>query len=574
MNLLKKAAAAVLMLTIYVAAALADDKILATSEPPMTFALVRSSQTGCEPNCPQWIQAEGQIMGDTAVKFSKFMKKIGYKPYPLLLTSGGGRVDAAMKMGRQIRKLKMDVAVGGTAYLSCSPQAKGCKLPKERNGVYSGYPYSARAYCNSACPMILAAGTRRVVGQWAFLGVHQVTTRWTTSQTQYKVKYRVKNGKKKVIAKKKVGREIVKQRTTTKLSPNQKLQITGYYKTMGVNPKIIDKIVATPASTILQLSQVEMLDLGLVTSLDQADLLTSMAICKGAKPAANCVVDESKAAVAEVSVVVKTNATVEPKPSIVSVVEKPKQVVVVKPAKVQDYVDDHPMWFAVVRSSAPGCEPVCPQWISAEGFVEASTAAKFEEFMIKLGKNKLPMILSSSGGSTSDAMALGAAVAKYELDIAAGSTVFGTCRPANFQCSPKDFFTPYLGITKTFGGDTYCLGSCLAILASGKSRFAGGVTVGVMNPSELQVTDKVLVSSNAAPVDAVLSLSEYVAGKGVQMDMLRDPKRYSYYGLPYRLDMDALVKSKLLTGMEQADFFTSPSICKKSPLPYNCIALK
>ncbi|TGT50271.1 hypothetical protein EN809_040095, partial [Mesorhizobium sp. M2E.F.Ca.ET.166.01.1.1] len=30
-----------------------------------------------------------------------------------------------------------------------------------------------------------------------------------------------------------------------------------------------------------------------------------------------------------------------------------------------------PMRFAVVRSSAPGCEPNCPEWIAAEGTIEA-----------------------------------------------------------------------------------------------------------------------------------------------------------------------------------------------------------
>ncbi|TIT97889.1 MAG: hypothetical protein E5W55_07925, partial [Mesorhizobium sp.] len=33
------------------------------------------------------------------------------------------------------------------------------------------------------------------------------------------------------------------------------------------------------------------------------------------------------------------------------------------------------MRFAVVRSSAPGCEPNCPEWISAEGTIEAGTPA-------------------------------------------------------------------------------------------------------------------------------------------------------------------------------------------------------
>jgi hypothetical protein len=270
-----------------------------TSEPPMIFTLVRSSHAGCEPNCPQWIQAEGQIMGDTAIKFSSFLKKIGYRPYPLLVTSGGGRVDVAMKMGRQIRKLKMDVAVGATAYSSCSPRVSGCKLAKDRKGVYSGYAFSSGSFCNSACPMIVAGGVRRVVGSWAYLGVHQVTTQWTRSQTQYKIKYRIKNGKKKIIDRKAVGREVLSKYTTTKLTKDQRRQITGYYKSMGVNASIVDKMLATPASSILQLKQVEMLDLGLITSMDQAELFTGVAVCKTANLSNNCVLDRDALAAAK-----------------------------------------------------------------------------------------------------------------------------------------------------------------------------------------------------------------------------------------------------------------------------------
>ena len=42
---------------------------------PMTFAIVRSAVTGCEPNCPQWISAEGQIMPGSAGQFRKILNK-------------------------------------------------------------------------------------------------------------------------------------------------------------------------------------------------------------------------------------------------------------------------------------------------------------------------------------------------------------------------------------------------------------------------------------------------------------------------------------------------------------------
>ena len=557
-NGLVKVFVAFAVFSLSMAIALAEDKPPVTSEPAMIFVLVRSSQAGCEPSCPQWIQAEGQIMGDTAIEFGSFMKKIGYRPYPILVNSGGGRVDIAMKMGRQIRKLKIDVAVGATAFSSCSPRSTVCKLPEERKGIYAGYAYSARSYCNSACPMIVAAGVRRVVGSWAYLGVHQVTTVWTKSQVQYKIKYRVKNGKKKVVDRKQVGREVLSKQTTTKLSPNQKLQITGYYKSMGVKPEIVDKMLATPASTILQLSQVEMLNLGLVTSLDQADLFTGQAICKVDKPAENCVLDKAMAVVANLG---KPDATA---------IYSPKKVVM----KVEDFVSDHPMWFAVVRSNAPGCEPVCPQWISAEGFVTPETISKFEEFVTSLKGKKLPMVMSSSGGSLDETIALARVVRKYQLNIGIGSTVFASCAPENRQCSPKDYWSPYLGVTKTEGIDTYCVGTCLVLLASGKSRLAGRANVGLAHPINTATVDSVSSSvptENLADPDVKQKFKQYLLEQDVDFAAVEAELSSSLISLPQFLRMDTMIKSRLLNSAEQVDLFSSPSVCKKMPMPENCV---
>ena len=45
--------------------------------PAMAFAIVRSGINGCEPNCPQWISAEGQIMPGSASLFRKILKQAG-----------------------------------------------------------------------------------------------------------------------------------------------------------------------------------------------------------------------------------------------------------------------------------------------------------------------------------------------------------------------------------------------------------------------------------------------------------------------------------------------------------------
>lgn len=136
---------------------------------PMRFAVVRGDPGGCDPICPEWISAEGKIVGDTAAKFRKFLKKLGDRQLPLVIHSPGGDVQNALAMGRLIREKKLDVAVGRTAFSSCSPETKGCK------GGYTGWALPIGALCNSACPLVLAGGTQRLVGK-AALGVHQITT--------------------------------------------------------------------------------------------------------------------------------------------------------------------------------------------------------------------------------------------------------------------------------------------------------------------------------------------------------------------------------------------------------------
>lgn len=53
------------------------------------------------------------------------------------------------------------------------------------------------------------------------------------------------------------------------------------------------------------------------------------------------------------------------------------------------------MRFAVVRSNAPGCEPNCPEWISAEGTIEAGTPSLFKRTLKALKGRQLPVVVNS-----------------------------------------------------------------------------------------------------------------------------------------------------------------------------------
>ena len=218
--------------------------------PPMVFAIVRSGTVGCEPNCPQWISAEGQIMPGSASQFRKILKQAGKLRLPVVITSPGGDVEAALAIGQMIRQRKLDVLVGWTLFTGCNPTAKTCKLPKAQKGVYAGLAMTSRGYCLSACPFILASGQKRILGAGAFLGVHEITTQPITQRIRYNETYRMVNGKKKVLSRKVVSRKNIIGKPTTKLSKSFDKKLKAYLNTMGVSLAMLDLLRLAPPSAI------------------------------------------------------------------------------------------------------------------------------------------------------------------------------------------------------------------------------------------------------------------------------------------------------------------------------------
>ena len=147
----------------------------------MRFVVARSSAPGCEPNCPEWISAEGDIVAGTPDLLKSTLKKLGGRKLPIIVNSFGGNVDAALQLGRIIRKNKLDIAIGKTEFSDCWPGTDGCGFSYGKGSAYLGQA-SDGASCNSACPLMFAGGVRRVAGGWNYLGVHQITTTWFPPQ--------------------------------------------------------------------------------------------------------------------------------------------------------------------------------------------------------------------------------------------------------------------------------------------------------------------------------------------------------------------------------------------------------
>lgn len=126
--------------------------VYSPSGPVMAFRIAE----GIGPRgATRWISATGQIQTDTSVQFALFSKANKIEGLTIVLDSTGGRVRAAMALGRLIRAAKLNTSVGRTI------SADG-KDSIRSNDVS----------CSSACVLVLMGGVERFVPEDASLNVH------------------------------------------------------------------------------------------------------------------------------------------------------------------------------------------------------------------------------------------------------------------------------------------------------------------------------------------------------------------------------------------------------------------
>ncbi|MER8918212.1 hypothetical protein NKI32_31000 [Mesorhizobium sp. M0761] len=494
-------------------------------DPPMRFVVVRSDAAGCEPSCPEWISAEGAISAKSPALLKAALKTLGGRKLPIVINSPGGDVDAAIAMGRMIRKNKLDIAVGRTWFVGCEPGVKNCKENDARGAHYIGSPYVLGSYCASACPMMLAGGTRRLVGPLAYLGVHQITTTIVQMNVQYQVRYRIVKGKKRVISKKVVSRKNTRSYKTYEMSKGVERKLSAYFKEMGVDLSIIETMKSTPASDIQQIDLSDMLTMKLVTSEDAADLLTSASLCRLDLPAPNCrEIPENKPAGGLPDV-----AKAAP-----------------LPVKPESAPHDDGMRFVVVRGSNPLCNPDCPEWIAAQGAITPETPQKLSQLLATLGNRRLPVVISSRGGDLSGALAAGRLIHERKLDVAVARTDFVGCDPAEWNCLAKD--GAYAGLSVDGDGD--CDSACALMLAGGARRLVGSqARLSLYLMGQKQAVRSYLDEMAISP-----ALFRALQGSSVER----------------QLEPDMMLKVGLTTGRQSVDALTGSSICKSAPKPENC----
>ncbi len=128
---------------------------------------------------------------------------------------------------------------------------------------------------------------------------------------------------------------------------------------------------------------------------------------------------------------------------------------------------DPPMRIVRVESSDPACGSDCPEWISAEGVITPGSASTFAKLVASLGGRRLPVLISSHGGSVRDALEMGVLIRAKGLAVAVARTLIDNCPERARDCPNAR------GQAITAGA--FCASACPLILAGGVERLVGPV---------------------------------------------------------------------------------------------------
>ena len=503
-------------------------------EAPMTVVIVRNSFPRCEPNCPEWIAAEGEITDGTPAKFREVFKRMGKKQLPIIIRSPGGSINAALEIGKMVRKRKLDVAVGSTRFQDCAPNEKSCKLSKEYKGIYRGTAWGYYGFCNSACPLILAAGTARLASVETSVGVHKPKIVWNQERVYYRETYRMVNGKKKVLKRTVTGRKRGKDKVTFEFSKQLRKKLADYYASMGVDRAIMvdSEKAAYKDMEILRSDRLDALKLR--TSSKSAATLTDWNICKP-EPAQNCV---------------KSDAPSQHSKQLATL-QASMEVQGIKP-------DDPDMTFTLVRYFEPSCEPVCPEWITAKGVIRSQTPNVFAAFLKQFGSQQRNLVIESPGGELDATIAFGKLIRTNGLSVATALTMYIGCQPTDKKCKPEDPKGFYRG--RLLGEHSPCSGACVLALAAGKQRLVWAI----------RAPAPAVLASATSSQPAEVIIHSYLGELGVNpklMEMLRGLPKHSQR----TVDEDELVSSGLVTLQAPTDTFSDSRRCGTTDGSANCV---
>jgi hypothetical protein len=497
---------------------------------PMRVVIVRNSDPKCEPTCPQWIAAEGEIMPSTPQAFRKAFKQMGKAKLPIIIRSPGGSIEAALEIGRMIRERDLTVAVGQTNFRGCAPDDKSCKLPKEVNGIYDGAIAEDYAFCNSACPMLLSGGTTRLIGYQASAGVHQPSTTWTREYVRYREYYKIIKGKKRITNRKILSRKNVYDKTTYGLSKRLRKSLGAYYKSMGIDLAILDETEKAKFQDMNYLTQNQTDSLKLRTTPLSATFLSAPKLCGTTSTSAVCILDKSR------------------DPALL--LER-----VMAEAGLTSMTPE--MTFRLAHLKGSDCLVSCPAWIAAEGVITTKTPAAFSDFLKATAVTNLAVVLHSQGGDLRAAIALGEEIKSRNLDTSIAQTVFEPVSHLTIDHSKPS--------GANMGENGICQGACILAFVGGQNREAArGANVTLHNPT---VYEKI-----AGSFTAIIDMNIHLHKMGVAptfMSVLHDIKRNK----PKQFQKSELLTYAVATDARDFGELYKPDHCKVTIHARGCFSL-
>ncbi len=236
----------------------------------MRVHIVRSAEVGCDPDCPEWIAAQGKLDLGVSTQFKKILRGLGERKLPVFIHSGGGSVRDAIAIGRLLRAKGLDVAVSRTLFIPCTQSDDACRK-REREGTLQGVPQTF-SVCASACAFILAGGVRRFVGPWTQVGVHQMKSFYTHVKVwrTYRLTPRPDGGVTRTI----MSEKKISAKTVERQAPEHDYDEVGqYFAKMGIGKELMALLEATPYTSMHWLTQNELRSTGLSTDYLGAEQL-------------------------------------------------------------------------------------------------------------------------------------------------------------------------------------------------------------------------------------------------------------------------------------------------------------
>jgi hypothetical protein len=141
-----------------------------------------------------------------------------------------------------------------------------------------------------------------------------------------------------------------------------------------------------------------------------------------------------------------------------------------------------PMRFQLFEDVGPECGPNCPEWLSAEGQIVRGTADQFAAALRQVGDRKLPLLISSGGGSVDEAIAMGRMLRERGMTIGVARSIPAPCIADKTSCGDQ-------ARASVSPLDAVCFSACTLVLAGGEGRIVNPLTkVGVHQLRDRQST--------------------------------------------------------------------------------------